>query len=623
MKSKTRLAALFCFLAISVSSALAADLPAESQVPGDVRVARWDVILNDNGLESVDSTDNSVVHTSSVGYSGAIFNADALRAAVNAAQAVGGLEGGSQSMAYTQIFGNGMYNMQQLYFNYFQGQGAHVGLQGNALGTETYDSPDAGHIHINLNYTQFNRQLLEGNNGQLRFTPLENKASIIYDGQLRPGDALAFSGTFKGGDKIEYRHMIVWEVFKAEQRYQQNFQVMQDSERWCQFGPKTIRDDADIALVWEAQAKHPASTVAPKWEQTLEDGKKVRLIGVTRTDKWLYCWWDADGQPIENHDWISFNKYYQNQPVWFSVEVTGPAEEWKRQTPTGNPGFNRGQLTNPFRINTSMAAEQAGQAVVGVPVGPWEQIGEIKKGGLIKVGNTTFRLRDVQSPSPNYMYAQFFPERGNMNSDEIVTLSAVGQDGTEVDTNSSPSITGKNYGTPLPNFQGMSLKNLKTFHVWKRKQQWVTFSGFAQQPLTPPKDHVTAEEISAAKELQDKAQQQIQVQSIQQQMAGMKDKLKAWRAIPVDPKTPKGALRALFEAARKGDLQGVRARMKASQPDSGPMLDLAARLITATQFVRTTAIARFGEVNIESLQPENTNGMGPPVLMDLEMQMAA
>src|ERR1019366_8823442 len=129
----------------------------------------------------------------------------------------------------------------------------HVGLQGNGLGTETYDSPDAGHIHINLNYTQFNRQLLEGNNGQVRFTPLENKASIIYDGQLSPGDALAFSGTFKGGDKIEYRHMIVWEVFKADQRYQQNFQVMQDSERWCQFGPKTIRDDADIALVWEAQ----------------------------------------------------------------------------------------------------------------------------------------------------------------------------------------------------------------------------------------------------------------------------------------------------------------------------------------------------------------------------------
>src|ERR1700691_2540978 len=116
MKFEMRPAALFCILAISLSSALAADPPTESQIPGEIRVARWDVILNDNGLGSIDSTDNSVLHTFNDGYCGAIFNADALRAAVNAAQAVGGLEGGSQSMAYTQIYGNSMYNMQPLYF---------------------------------------------------------------------------------------------------------------------------------------------------------------------------------------------------------------------------------------------------------------------------------------------------------------------------------------------------------------------------------------------------------------------------------------------------------------------------------------------------------------------------
>jgi hypothetical protein len=617
-------AMMFGVIAILLFASSPVAAQTEAQIPGDIRVARWDVILNDNGLDSVDSTDNSVVHTKSTVYSGAIFNADALRAAVNAATAVGGLVGGSQSMAYTQNYGNGMYNMQQLYFNYYQGQGSHLGLQGNGDGSETYEAADGGHIHIKLAYVHFNGQMLErDNNGRFNITPMDQKASIFFDGQLSPGDALAFSGTFKDNAGVAYRHMIVWEVFKSEQRYQQSFQAVQDSERWCQLGPKAIRNDVDIAVVWGTQAKHPASAVGLKWEKKLDDGKILRFTGVSRTDKWLFCWWDGDGQPIVSNYTPQLTKYYQDQPIWFSAEVSGPADEWKKQSASGHPGRNMGTQTGPFTSSICAVTESDGKAIVGVPVGDWELIGEVKKGGRIKVGNTTYMLRDVEPPSGDYMYAQFYPEGGFSNvGGDLITLSAVGKDGTELDTNYLPSITARNYGMPTPNFQGMPAKNLKTFHVWRRKQQWVTFSGIATQPATTPKDQITTAELTAAVETQNQAQQHVQLQNAQQQLASMKEKRKAWDAIPPDPKTPKGALRSMFQSAAKGDLASVRARMKATQPDSGPMLDAAARLMTGMQSARTTAIARFGEVNVDAMQ--NTNGVGMGMqMMDMELQMAA
>jgi hypothetical protein len=387
--------------------------------------------------------------------------------------------------------------------------------------------------------------------------------------------------------------------------------------------PQGIRNASDIALVWAAGAKHPDSVVAPKWEQKLEDGKTVRLIGITRTDKWLYCWWDADGLPVATNGWVQLGKYYQNQPVWFSAQVNGSADEWKMQFPSGHPDANRGNPTGPFTTSMATVVDQAGQATIGVPVGPWQQVGEIKKGGSIKVDGTTYILPNVQDNGGNFMYAQFYSQQRNRVDDETVTLSAVGLDGTEIDTNYVPMITGKNYGVPQPNFQGMTLANLKLFHVWKRKIQWVTFTGFATEPTTPPKDQVTPAEVTAAVGAQQNQQQQIQNQSIAQQMASLKDKRKEWDAIPADPTTPKGALRALFQSAANGDMQGVRARMKSSNPNDGPLLDLTARFITATQSARAASIARFGEDKVQELQLISVGGNEMPGLMDLESEMIA
>ena len=291
-----------------------------------------------------------------------------------------------------------------------------------------------------------------------------------------------------------------------------------------------------------------------------------------------------------------------------------------KQFPTGHPSRNFGQQSGAFNTNIATVADQDGTATVGVPVGDWEKISEIGKGQTIKVGAMTFRLQDIQSMGDEGVYAQFYVQRGDpTGGGDLVTLSVVKKDGTEVDSDYVQMITGKNYGTPQPQFQGVKLADVKTFEVWRRKHQWVKFSGFATEPVKPPNDQVTDADLTAALAAQKQQQFQAQVEAAKKQVEALAAKRKEWEAIAADPTTPKGALRAMFLAAGKGDLKSVRARLKSSQANSQPLLDAVARVITSTQAARVAAVARFGEANVLALQG---NGMGgQPILVDLEAQM--
>ncbi len=392
--------------------------------------------------------------------------------------------------------------MQPLYFNHMMGGTAHVSLNGNANGNETITSDGADKLHVQLNYSQIDGRIYETANGRQNSANLDKKASISFDGQIAAGDALTMSATIKGKSGTSYRHMIVWEVFKAEQQFQQNYQQIQDSQRWCQIGPAGIRHAAQVAAVWAGGATHPASAVGAKWEKKLDDGKIIRLTGITRSDKWLYCWWDADGNPLANTNnelgFVSFVKYYADRPVWFAAQVSGSEDEWKKQFPTGHPSRNFGQQSGSFTTSIATVSDQNGTATVGVPVGDWEKISEIGKGQTIKVGAATYRLQDIQSMGDDGVFVQFYTQRGDPTGGDLVTLSVVKKDGTEVDTDYIPMITAKNYGQPSPQFQGVKLADVKTFEVWRRKHQWLTFSGFATEPVKPPNDQVTEADLAAA-----------------------------------------------------------------------------------------------------------------------------
>ena len=229
-----------------------------------------------------------------------------------------------------------------------------------------------------------------------------------------------------------------------------------------------------------------------------------------------------------------------------------------------------------------------------IPVGPWQQVGQINIGGSIVVDGTTYRLRQTWQNGDNGFGAQFYSDHGSEN---LVTITAVLQDGAEMDQASSslPPMTTDRRNAPPPQFDGVPLSKVKSFHVWKRKRQWVTFSGFAAQPANPPTADVPAAQLAAAVEAMQKRSAIVGGQVLQAMQEEISRELKAFEAVTADPKTPLGAARAMLEAGKKGDLQAVRHRLICSQDDPDKLVDLMARWIVASMSLQAQAVARFGQ----------------------------
>ena len=599
-----------------------------SQPAEDIQVARWDILLNDNGMDPFDQLNHKGVETTSKGYRAGIYNASELRAAVITTKGLGGLEGGNQNVCVSQNNGGGPQRFMNrgFYFSYYGGPNPKTGIQGNSDGNETVEATaDGSHAHLHIDYQQMQLQLWERDaNRRQQMTQQKDPLSINYDGQLAPGEAIGFIAQLKGTGGSFY-HLVVWESFKSQQRYMQFFQNINSPEIWCQMGPEQIKQDADVSFVWGSKAKHDASQVAPKWEQKLEDGKTLKLTGITRSDKYLFCWWDADGQPIVSPGsvWLGNNSQLT---IFYTVAIHGTHDEFGLQTPTGHPGENnaRPPETGDYDSMNSFSTFNGnnGTIKVGVAVGPWQQAGELRKtGGNITIDGVPYRLSNVNKEGDNDFYCQFFPSgrgAGRADNPSVVALSAVLTDGTEVDQNWLQQVFGEGYGFGGPNFHA-DLAKVKSFHAWKRKLQWVSFTDFAAEPTQPPPENVTAEELRAAVGVHEEQEQKQRVEDVRKQLEAVKAERAKWEAIPADPSTARGALRAMFKSAAAGDLDAVRKRIKAKQSDAGPTLDLIARFITVGQSAWANAAARFGEADITVI---NGNPAAPnPGLMNFELQL--
>ncbi len=520
---------------------------ASESPPGVMTVLRWDVLLNDDGMVLIDQLQRDAVETTSTLYHASICDAAALHSAIVNAKSVGGMEGSNQNMGMSYSQGGQMFMNQSFYFGYYGGQNQKIRLQGNGNGNESLEATADDRVHLKLDYGQISLRIYDMI--ARKQAPREKeKPSIIYDGTLPAGQSLMFIGTLHNG-ATPYYHIIAWEALKIDQRYQQNFQMVRSGDIWCALGPEAIKADADIAAVWAAGAKHPIADVPPKWEQKLEDGKTLKLTAVTRTDKYLFCSWDGDGQPVPTNSWVSIESVTE-PTVYCTVLVNGVEAEWKKQSPTGKPLRNNGEQTGNFEISGTFTAID-GKVKVGIPVGDWQKVGEIKSGGSIKIDAKTYRMRPPQAQGNSQFYVQFYPSNGSgADTGDLITLTAVGQDGTELDPSSLSQLMGEGYGMPLPEFEGMALAQVKSYNVWKRKRQWVTLEGFAIDPAVPPPAHVDSASLARLQSAAVQQQAQVQAEAAVKETEAMAARRKEWDAIPIDPTTPKGALRACSKQPR-------------------------------------------------------------------------
>jgi hypothetical protein len=497
MKCATMVLIVLCTLLASTSPS-PADPPTtqpaaspEAQYPGRTQIARWDVILNETGMETIRDLGLAEVKTKSIGYEAYLSDGAALRGAVVQAAATNGVEKYSRFM----VLHSGDMQVRATFMTQYGGSSLSP-INGNAVGQGTmfYGGIGDNRIHLRADFPSINNQFMLS--GQALNSP---SCSISFDSDLDVGSALVLVTHLTDPSNVAHYHMIVWEAFKARSWQVNYFHNLRDSRWWCENGPDTLRAWSGAAAVWAAGAKHDPHTASPGFETKLEDGKTVHMLGATRSDSWPFCWWDGQGQPVAlTDDQVYFGNQFKKE--WCDIELIGAEGQTSRLLPISAPQPQTRPASHQIMLrynewmftNTNSSEE----VTFGVSVGPWTKIGQINIGGTIDFQNKTYSLNLMQD-SGGVVVLSLSSGKDTENGDWI-TVTAVKKDGMELNPFGGRELTPKNFNISPVYFQGVSQADIQTFNVWTRKRKLITFKHIPYQPSPPPSTDVTPQQVAAA-----------------------------------------------------------------------------------------------------------------------------
>jgi hypothetical protein len=475
----------------------------ESQVPGQVQLVRWDVLLDQGGADAVNKVAQPIQTASKV-YQGLTCSGFELRQAIADAMANNGVEEVSQHISFGQRGGGDSLNLLRFAIVY-------LGNTKFPMGPQLFASPDHndtftrtsdGQLHIKLSESNFRASIAE----KREWINLDSNPSINYEGNLAPGDAMAFMWPITAPSQKVYYQLNVFETFKASQAAMPLMQNEQNAGWWCQNGPAKLRKWAAVAQIWESQAAHPADQPPAPFVQKTESGKEIRLLALCRPDQNPWCWWDAQGNPVWGVDnsGISMTNA-QPKGLYALVDVKETNKDHPQRSPATQPADKPYAFTH---IDDGATEFKAGAAV-----DDWTELAQMNAGDSNDIDGVTYELRKPPTANVEASRFQVFL-RSSRFPQNILRLSAVGPDGKEIpstDINAGPvgfagpAWTPRSTFEAIMTFNGLALKDVQYFRLSQRVRQWATFSDFAQQPLTPVKTDFTQDELDAAiKKLQDR-----------------------------------------------------------------------------------------------------------------------
>jgi hypothetical protein len=477
----------------------------EAKVPGMVQLTQWDVILNQHGADIVSNLGFPVPTPSKI-YQAILCGGDELRRSVDQAMANGGFENGSLRMAFAKeddTFGQHRFSLVggarhvggdgiELRYRRVKGK-QNVTMSGSDDNIDSIKRDGPLAMHITLNHAQMNFHLSE-------FDAARNvmvgknlpTASIIYDGKLSTGEALAFLGRFMAPSGQPYYHLVVWETFNATDAQMESVSRQSDSAMWCQVGPALMRQWADESAAWTANAN---ATVPADFIKQLDGGLAVQLSAISRPAKWPNCWWNADGAPIDGYDryavdWINGKgpqELSATNQLKLVVEAHGPPQEHERILPDPKYMHLPSGLSQQdfFDESSAFISDTAKLFEVGVPDGPWVEMGHVPFGQSLTNSDVTFSL-----DTPSVM--SFTPFRVHVThtgtSRDQIYLVAVEANGQEVAQDIRPKgiLIADEPAEEYSSFQNIKPAQVKYFRLWSRKRQWVMFSKFVADPNPSP-----------------------------------------------------------------------------------------------------------------------------------------
>ncbi len=457
----------------------------ELTIPGQIQLVRWEAVLNDAGAKAMNDL-LTPLNTDSKVFRAATANGAELRALVNSLRLQGNTTNLPNLLSFATEQSKGTHFFSSFFYATFMNDPNGETVNGRIGHLGGFTRTDANHLHFDVNYRDFKLLSLVVNGGVESWSNFST-ASIVADTNLTAGDAIAFTADLTDNNKT-YHRLIVWETFKATP-YQMPFFQQLSISWWCLHGPSQLRTWADQTLAWQSRAKHATEVVAPEYEKKLSDGKIVRLIGFNRGTEGPYRWWDPHGDPVVGlSDQIPLYGNPTNLLV-AAVEVVGTAAEKSLSDPLNNQPSPPGN--NPFDQTQVLRVERpASNLDAGVLVGPWIDCGDLPPNKKVAVGGENFRV-ETNWPG-NVAFNARLTLTGGRDFDDFI--SAIPRDGQEIAPENvywvSMILLRR---SRLPQTQSLfgvyrlPSDNVKTFHLYRRKREWVTFNNISliPQPFPP------------------------------------------------------------------------------------------------------------------------------------------
>jgi RNA polymerase sigma factor (sigma-70 family) len=554
----------------------------ESKIPGDLHIARYDVLLDSVGAAALQNLSHALPAKSEFLEVRQARAAD-IRAALNSLTQQGHVPGSGSPVhgdLPPRIPGfpwNGTLILPSL------GSGHWYVDVKTPAGTRYMESLDemlgyaeerAGNVDIRFGFDNCGMSLHYRGETPALSDSVEKTAALHWNGTLGAGDDLLLCGDwgeFHGDHFVAVRIIETYKATAAESP----FVTRMENPQWLEGGPAGARLIADQSLVWAAAGEQKWLADKDAWTRRLSDGTIVRLMAIARPAQYSFCWWNPDGIPTADQYDSRIIGATRNAYA-AAVKVLQPAFSL-RSDPDG--WFNGAVITLP---------DGDKHLDVYIGTGPWTQQ-TIKPNEQVLIGDDYYvRLR---RPRP---HQRTFLLEGFLGYDTDVGLAAVTKSGLFISGNrsyepgilvTSETLMWKYGDFILP----IDPEEIDHYVLLTRKREQVSFDNFADAPVSTPPDTVTPDQVRQAE--QAVARMHASASTWDEIWQVKKGELDRVDQIPRDGHTPLGAMRLMIDNARAGNQAGVQPFLHSEDP---LLAERCAAALTSFGKIYVLAEKRFG-----------------------------
>ncbi|MGN6368649.1 MAG: RNA polymerase sigma factor, partial [Phycisphaerae bacterium] len=368
----------------------------ERKVPGRMLLARMDLMVDGEGAAAVRGIGRPAPEARSSLYAGYRASTHEVERVLKVARAGGHLFAGNLAVTNPVEYTDGVLPTAVQH-----GSGFTIALERNGIyggsgveqGTAKFRNVGSGiQMTVDLGEVKAWVEPWTGRDVQ------EKVGELHFDGLVGAGETVFFVADVGTVDGVALTHVVLWQVFKASDAQFAVMRGITSGAAWIDHGPTEMRAIIDRAAVWARGPVKRFSDVPARFVKGLSNGAEVRVLAVGRPREFPFCWWRGDGVPtVESPEWNA-DDFRREEVVIVEVKAPGAGGAKKVRALDGG-WFSYGGVTRYFRSSAGDVQVEPvdGRVEVGVSIGGWKTIGELRGKGRVSVDDATVEVQKISA----------------------------------------------------------------------------------------------------------------------------------------------------------------------------------------------------------------------------------